>query len=114
MEVRDDIQKHMDEHGAQTVMQNRISWNAFDKIRKTEGLAGTPKRKLQDDSENTPPTKRKRHGCKQENMAIDTAKLLEEARMLTPEQKVNWSQLAAKYGLKHTTHLPISVLVWFV
>lgn len=98
-EIKDDIQKQMDEHGAQTVMQNRISWSVFDKIRKTEGLGVPPKRKQQDDSENTPPTKRKRHGCKQENLAIDTTKLLEEARMWTPEEKVNWSQLATRYSL---------------
>ena len=98
-EIRDDIQKEMDEHGAQIVMQNRMSWSAFNKIRKVEGLAATPKRKSQEDSENLPSTKRKRHGCKPDNLAINTEELLQEARMWIPEEQVNWSQLATKYGL---------------
>ena len=42
-EIRDEIQKEMDEHGAQIVVANIISWSAFNKIRKTEGLAPIPK-----------------------------------------------------------------------
>ena len=98
-EIRDDIQKEMDEHGAQIVMENRISWSAFNKIRKTEGLASTPKRKRPDNSEGLPSTKRKRHGCKPNNLAINKEELLQEARMWTPQEHVNWSQLAARYGL---------------
>ena len=56
-EVRDEIQKDMDEHGDQLIMHNRISWYASDKIRKTEGLATTPKRKRQED-EDTPTAKK--------------------------------------------------------
>ena len=37
------------------VIQNRISWSVFDKIRKTEGLGVPPKRKQLDDSENHHP-----------------------------------------------------------
>ena len=50
-EVRDDMQRDKDEHGDQLVMQNRISWNAYNRIRKTEGLAATPKRKCQGDED---------------------------------------------------------------
>ena len=98
-EIRDDIQKEMDEHGAQIVMENRISWSAFNKIRKTEGLASTPKRKRPDNSEGLPSTKRKRHGCKPDNLAINKEELLQEARMWIPQEHVNGSQLAARYGL---------------
>ena len=95
-EIRDDIQKEMDE---QIVMQNRISWRAFNQIRKPEGLKVTPKRKHQCNRENLPPTKRKCHGCRPENLAIDKEELIQEARTWTPDEKVNWSQLAARYGL---------------
>ena len=98
-EMRDNIQKEMDEHGAQTVMENRISWNAFNQIRKAEGLTAAGKRKLQYNSENSPTPKRKCHGCRPENLEINTDELLQEAQMWTPNEKVNWSQLAARYGL---------------
>ena len=32
-------------------MQNRINWNAYNRISKTEGLAATPKRKCQGDED---------------------------------------------------------------
>lgn len=98
-EIRDDIQKEMDQNGASIVMENRTSWNVFNKIRKKEGLASTPKRKRQDNDDSLPSTKRKCHGCKSENLAINKEELLRKARMWTPEEDVNWSQLAAKYGL---------------
>lgn len=95
--VRDDIQRDMDDHVAQLVMRNRISWSAYDKIQKTEGLTATPKRKRQDqpESENLQSAKR-RHSCKQENLGIDIEQLLQEG---SEKEQVNWSQLASRYGL---------------
>jgi len=66
-EVQDDMQKDKDEHGDQLVMQNRISWNAYNRIRKTEGLTATPKRKCQGD-EDLPTEKKRKHGCNLENL----------------------------------------------
>lgn len=63
-EVRDDIQKDKDEHGDQLVMRNRISWNAYNRIRKTEGLVATPKRKCRRD-EDLPTEKKRKHGMQQ-------------------------------------------------
>lgn len=46
-QIRDTIQDDYDENGDAIVMQNRVSWEAFDKIRKTEGLVPTPTQKLE-------------------------------------------------------------------
>ena len=43
--------------------------------------------------------KKKKHGIKKENLAIDQVKLLEEAKSWSADQKINWSQLARNYGL---------------
>ena len=90
----------MDESGAKVVMENRLSWNTFNKIRMTEGLV--TKRKCLDNSETLPLTKKKYHGCKPENLTINTNELLEEARKWAPQEHVNWSQLATRYGLLTT------------
>lgn len=78
-------------------MQNRISWKAFDKMRKTEGLAPTPKRTLE--CAPAPPAKHRKHGLIADNIEIDKEQLLVEANMLTPEEKINWSEIASRYGL---------------
>lgn len=78
-------------------MHNKISWCAYDKLRKTEGLATTPKRKRQQDEDT--PTAKKRHGCKPENLTINTEELIQEASTWSPTETINWSQLGTKYGL---------------
>ena len=84
----------MDSHGAEMVMQHRISWSTFNKIRKTEGLSV-----IICQEEPLPPSKRKCHGCKPNNLRINTEELLREARTWTPDENINWSQLAERYGL---------------
>ena len=88
-QVRDTIQDDYDEHGDAIVLQNRISWEAFDKIRKTEGLVPTPKRKIGDAS--APPAKRRKHGLRADSLQIDTEQLLVEANTWSPTQTINWS-----------------------
>ena len=78
-------------------MHNRISWCAYNKIRKTEGLATTPKRKRQEDEDT--PTAKRRNGCKPENMTINTEELVQEASTWSPTETIIWSQLGTKYGL---------------
>jgi len=78
-------------------LQNRISWKAFDKMRKTEGLAPTPKRTLE--CAPAPPAKHRKHGLIADNIKIDKQQLLVEANTWTPEEKINWSEIASRYGL---------------
>ena len=82
----------------QLVMQNRINWNAYNRISKTEGLAATPKRKCQGD-EDLPTEKKRKHGCNLENLAIDADQLLHEASTWSPTERINWSKLGEMYGL---------------
>lgn len=100
-EVIANIQEGNTQLGQNIVLQNRISWRAFDKIRKTEGLATTPKRSRDAGStEETPepqPKRQRRHGSL--SVEIDMGKLLEEASSWSQQEKVNWTQLARKYGL---------------
>ncbi len=99
-EVVANLQEQNAQAGQNIVLQNRISWRAFDKIRKTEGLATTPKRgRSEPNPEETPEPqlkRRRKHGTL--SVEVDTEKLLQEARAWPPAEKVNWSELAKRYG----------------
>jgi len=62
-EMKQSIQNEMDENGDTVVLQNRISWSTFDKIRKHEGLV-MPKdwQRSNDIYGQTPTPKQKKHG----------------------------------------------------
>ena len=98
--MKQSIQNGMDENGDTVVLWNRISWSTFDKIRKQEGLVVPKDRKrINDIYEQTPTPKRKKHGFNEENMPIDTTKLLKEAQSWDPNSRINWTELGTKYGL---------------
>ena len=87
----------MDENAHSLVLGNRISWNSYERIRKSEGLTKSNPIKRASDSDETPTPKRKKHGRK--DLGINIGELLEEARSWEEDEKVNWTQLATKYGL---------------
>ena len=60
----------------------------------------TPKRTLNLTDQELPLTKKRRHGIRRENLHIDKEQLLEEARLWGALEKVNWSELGTKYGVK--------------
>jgi len=106
-EVRNTVQKEMNEKATDMVMATRTSWSSFDRMRHTLGLEDKQKtleRKRKRDesprSENAPP-KKKVHGYTDTHVQslVDTHALLEEAETWLPNQKINWSALATKYGL---------------
>ena len=45
--VRDALQEDKQGQASDFVLQNRISWKTYDKLRKTEGLTTIPKRPTQ-------------------------------------------------------------------
>ena len=97
-DVKNTIQESMDENAPSLVLGNRISWNSYEQIRKSQGLTKSNPRKRASVSDNDTPTpKRKRHGCR--DIDIDITELLEEAKSWEKEEKVNWTQLGTKYGL---------------
>ncbi len=100
-EVIANLQEENAQLGQNIVLQNRISWRAFDKIRKTEGLATTPKRQRSTQTtEETPepqPKRQRRHGTL--SVDVDMEKLLQGASAWSPTEEINWSKLARKYGL---------------
>ena len=72
------------------VLQNRMSWRTYDRIRKSEAMI-TPTR---------PPETRKRayrNVC--ETLETNKENLLQEAETWPVDKCVNWSQLARDYGL---------------
>ena len=106
-EVRNTVQKELNEKATDMVMTTRTSWGNFDKMRHTLGLEDkmkTLERKRKRDesppSENTPPQK-KVHGYTDTRMqsSVDTHALIEEAEKWLPNETINWSALATKYGL---------------
>ena len=80
--------------GQDAVLQNRLSWTQYDKIRQTTALTTTPKHSRDEDE--IPPAKRKRHGS---NLNIDQDKLLDEARSWPMDYEPNWSALRTEYSL---------------
>ena len=97
-EVRDDMQKDKDEHGDWLVMQNRISWNACNRIRKTERLL-PHQRENAKEMKIYQLKKKRKHGCNLENLAINADQLLREASTWSPTERINWSKLGEMYGL---------------
>ena len=77
-------------------MSNRISWSAFDRMRKEEALCSEELTRAQGDTEDTPKPK-KRHGCTLEG--IDKGSLIQEAESWSPDETVNWTALAKRYGV---------------
>ena len=78
-QVRDQIQSEYNRNDESFAMQNRISWNLFDKMQKTEGLEDKTTRKRKADSSHTLNLSKKHHGSRIENLEIDQDKLLQEA-----------------------------------
>ena len=94
-EIKNTVQNEMNTDSDMLVLQNRLSWSKFDNFRKTQGLS---KKSVPDNCTETPRRKCK-HGCKSENIPIDTNKLLQEAKSWQQGHQINWTQLGRKYGL---------------
>lgn len=100
-DIKSSIQNQMEKDGDSVVLQNRLSWNTFDKIRKQQGLQAScgpgQKRPLTDPTQSTP--KRRRHGTTPSMLQVDKEQLIEEARTWDPDMEINWSKLGTSYGL---------------
>lgn len=92
--VRDAIKHEKQEQASDFVLQNRMSWKTYDRLRKAEGLTTNVKRPAQNSINSEPHTKRRRHGNIPSTLDIDKEGLLEEAKTWPPNKHVNWSQLA--------------------
>ena len=90
----------MNENGDMLVLPNRLSWNKFEKVRKSQGLT-TRKRKesLDENKEGQSISEKRRHGCSSSSLNIDKEQLLNEAHSWQPDQHMNWSELGLQYGL---------------
>ena len=84
-EIKNTVEKDMNTDSDMLVLQNRISWEKFDNVRKTQGLVNTENRKVDENAEETPSRKRK-HGCKSVNLGINRDQLLQEAQSWQPNQ----------------------------
>ena len=88
----------MNKSGDTVVLQNRLSWNSFEKVRKSQGLIGRKRKGVDENREEGSASKRK-HGRTSSSLNIDKEQLLNEARTWQPDQPINWSQLGLRYGL---------------
>ena len=79
------------------MLQNRLSWRTYDKLRKTEGLTTCSSRKrLADLIDDATQSKRRRTDLP---LMVKKENLLQEALSWPPDKVVNWSQLARDNGL---------------
>ena len=91
-EITKSISQNKKDKASDLVLQNRMSWRTYDKLRKTEGLVMCAHEKL--------PEKRKRRcGKLVDKLKIDRDKLLSEVKTWPANQNVNWSNLAREYGI---------------
>ena len=97
--MKEVIAQEKEEQASDLVLQNRISWKTYDKLRKAEGLTATPKRPAQSRAQGEP-SQKKRYGNLSCTLSIDKEKLLQEARTWSPDKVINWSQLARDYGME--------------
>ena len=74
--INDTIAQKKEEEASDIVLQNRLSWSTYDKLRKAEGLT-TPKRPAQSSAQGEP-SQKKRYG--ELSNTIDKEKLLQVAR----------------------------------
>ena len=104
-ETKKVIQQSMDSTSTSTVMSNRMSWRKFDRIRISETLEDcahqTPTRvRKRQSEENTPPSRPKRkHGSNTDLSETAKEELLAEARSWDEDGKINWSDVARRYGM---------------
>ena len=97
-ETKQTIQKQMDENDTQSIMANRISWSAYDRMRKSSLQDNKTRKRSRGWPDDEIPTPKRKHGGSLDD--IDTQQLLEQARHWSSQEKVNWSELARQYGLK--------------
>ena len=64
-EISSKLQQDMDASASDLVLQNRMSWGTYDKMRKTQSLAQLPKR-VMSDSEGQ--QSKRRHGCTEDKL----------------------------------------------
>ena len=76
--IKESITKEKEQQACDIVLQNRMSWSTYDKLRKAEGLTETPKRQAPSCAEGEP-RKKKRYGDLANTLDIEKEKLLEEA-----------------------------------
>ena len=93
-EIKNAIVKDKEELACDLVLQNRISWNTYDKIRKTEGMT-TPKRP----ATTLVQCRKRKYRNLSGTLQIDKDRLLHEARLWPDDKDINWSKLARDYGL---------------
>ena len=89
-EIKNAIAIHKGEVACSMVLQNRVSWKTYDRIRKSDGMT-TPTR--------PPVTRKRKYHHLSETREINKEKLLQEAEAWPADKCVNWSQLARDYGL---------------
>ena len=93
--IKKAIEKQKESQASELVMQNRLSWSTYDRLRKAEGLSSSRKRLAESFNDDQPKKKR----CKNLPSVVDKEKLLQEALTWPPDKVVNWSKLARDHRL---------------
>ena len=92
--MKNAIAKEKEELTCNFVLQNRLSWRTYDKLRKTEGMS-TPKRP----AESLVQCRKRKYRNLSQTLQIDKENLLHEAQLWPHDKDVNWSKLARAYWL---------------
>ena len=99
--MKNAIVKQKEEQASELVLQNRISWRTYDRLRKAEGLETCSSRKrLAERISDGEPRNKRRCTSLLNNTMVDKFSLLQEAQSWPSHKVINWSQLARDYGLQ--------------
>ena len=104
--MRDAITHTKNKEATGLVLENRISWNTYNRMRKAEGLV-TPQKRPPESGSDGEPCRKKRYGDLSTTLQINKLKLLQEAKTWKPDQQINRSQLARKYGIRVSNGIQI-------
>ena len=97
--MKNGIATQKENQASELVLQNRISWRTYDRLRKAEGLATSSRKRLAERINDVEPRTKRRCTNLLNNTVIDKENLLQEAQSWPPDKVINWSQLARYYGL---------------
>ena len=91
-EITKSIAQNKKDKASDLVLQNRMSWRTYDKLRKTEGLVMCTPDKV-------PQKRNRRCGKLDDTLEFDKDKLLSDVKTWPVNKDVNWSHLAREYGI---------------
>lgn len=96
-DIKQSIESEFKQRDSKLLLQNRLSYRKYNKIRLAESFES--KEAAIHRAKNKTTNTLKLHGFSENNLPFDSTKLFEEARQWSPDENINWTKLAERYGV---------------